>query len=166
MSAIVPVFRDSGFGAEATQALGKAYDIACLSLHPSGQPPVVQEILTKKIIEVAQRGERDPDRLASIALANLGPLHCEITRRFGLYPISSCRPPMRRRSSRSFGTSPSRPISTVPFPRFSRSGCSSSCRASAKSVSASFATADFWWATAIHRAIIGAVAVDRTQRAG
>ena len=77
---LVPVFRDSGFGAEATQALGKAYDIACLSLHPSGQPPVVQEILAKKIIEVAQRGERDPDRLASIALANLGPLHCEITR--------------------------------------------------------------------------------------
>jgi hypothetical protein len=26
-----------------------------------------------KIIEVAQRGERDPDRLAAIALANLGP---------------------------------------------------------------------------------------------
>ena len=86
MSSIVPVFRDSEFDAEATQALGKAYDIACLSLHPNGQPPVVQEILAKKIIEVAQRGERDPDRLAAIALANLGPLHREITRRFGLIP--------------------------------------------------------------------------------
>jgi hypothetical protein len=84
--AIVPVFRDSGFDAEATQALGKAYDFACLSLHPSGQPPVVQEILAKKIIEVAQRGERDPDRLAAIALANLGPFHREVTRRFGLIP--------------------------------------------------------------------------------
>ena len=61
---------------------------------------------------------------------------------------------MRRRSSRSFGTSPSRLISTIPFPRFSRSGCSSSCRASAKSATASFATADFWWATAIHRAML------------
>ena len=50
MSSIVPVFRDSGFDAEATQALGKAYDIACLSLHPGGQPPVVQEILAKKIM--------------------------------------------------------------------------------------------------------------------
>ena len=86
MSSIVPVFRDSGFDAEATQALGKAYDIACLSLHPGGQPPVVQEILAKKIIEVAQRGERNPDRLAAIALANLGSLHCEITRRLGLIP--------------------------------------------------------------------------------
>jgi hypothetical protein len=86
VSSIVPVFRDSGFDAEATQALGKAYDVACLSLHPKGQPPVVQEILAKKIIEVAQRGERNPDRLAAIALASLGPLHCEITRRLGLIP--------------------------------------------------------------------------------
>ena len=86
MSSIVPVFRDSGFNPEATQALGKAYDIACLSLHPNGQPPVVQEILAKKIIEVAQRGELDPDRLAAIALANLGSFHREVTRRFGLIP--------------------------------------------------------------------------------
>jgi hypothetical protein len=86
VSSIVPVFRDSGFNPEATQALGKAYDIACLSLHPNGQPPVVQEILAKKIIEVAQRGELDPDRLAAIALANLGPFHREVTRRFGLIP--------------------------------------------------------------------------------
>jgi hypothetical protein len=83
---IVPIFRDSGFDAEATEALGKAYDIACRALHPKGQPPVVQEILAKKIIEVAQRGERDPDRLAAIALANLGPFHREVTRRFGLIP--------------------------------------------------------------------------------
>ena len=86
MSSLVSIFRDGGFDAEATQALGKAYDVACLSLHPKGQPPVVQEILAKKIIEVAQRGERNPDRLAAIALANLGPLHCEITRRLGLIP--------------------------------------------------------------------------------
>jgi hypothetical protein len=78
VSLIVPIFRDSGFDAEATGALGKAYDIACRALHPKGQPPVVQEILAKKIIEVAQRGERDPDRLAAIALANLGPFHREL----------------------------------------------------------------------------------------
>ncbi len=86
MSSIVPIFRNSGFDAEATQDLGKAYDIACRSLHPKGQPPVVQEILAKKIIEAAQRGERDPDRLAAIALANLGPFHREVSRRFGLIP--------------------------------------------------------------------------------
>ena len=54
MSAIVPVFRDSGFDAEATQNLGKAYDIACRSLHPKGGPPVVQDILAKQIIDAAR----------------------------------------------------------------------------------------------------------------
>ena len=66
--------------------MGKAYDIACRALHPSGQPPVIQETLAIKIVEAATRGERDPDRLATIALAILGPLHREVTRRFGLIP--------------------------------------------------------------------------------
>jgi hypothetical protein len=86
VSTIVPLFRDSAFDDEVTQILGKAYDIACRSLHPKGQPPVVQEILAKKIIAAAQRGERDPDRLAGIALGTLGPLHREVSQRFGLIP--------------------------------------------------------------------------------
>jgi hypothetical protein len=65
---------------------GLIYDIACRSLHPKGRPPVVQEILAKTIIEAAQRGERDPDRLAAIALGILGPFNRDATRRFGLVP--------------------------------------------------------------------------------
>ena len=83
---IVPFFRDRGFDAEATQALGKAYDIACRSLHAKGRPPVMQEYLAKKIIESAQRGEGDPDRLAAIALGILGPFYRDVSRRFGLVP--------------------------------------------------------------------------------
>ena len=83
---IVPIFRDSGFDAEETRALGEAYDIACRSLHPNGPPPVVQQTLARKIIDLAQRGERDPDRLAATALTNLGPFHREVIRRFGLIP--------------------------------------------------------------------------------
>jgi hypothetical protein len=86
VSSIVPIFGGRGFDAEATQNLGKAYDIACRSLHVKGQPPLIQETLAKKIIEAAQRGERDPDRLAAIALGILGPFHCDVTRRFGLIP--------------------------------------------------------------------------------
>jgi hypothetical protein len=48
---IVPIFRSDGFDAEATQNLGKAYDIACHSLHPKGRPPVLQEALAKNIVE-------------------------------------------------------------------------------------------------------------------
>ena len=86
MSSVVPLFRERGFDAEATQNLGKAYDIACRSLHPKGRPPVVQEMLAKKIIEAAQRGELDPDRLAAIALGIMGPFHRDVSRRFGLVP--------------------------------------------------------------------------------
>ena len=75
-------FRDSAFDEEVTQILGKAYDIACRSLHRKGQPPVIQDILAKMIVEAAQRGERDPDRLAGIALGMLGPLHREVSQRF------------------------------------------------------------------------------------
>jgi hypothetical protein len=86
VSSVVPLFRDSGFDDVATQKLGKAYDIACRALHPTGRPPVVQVTLAKKIIEAARRGERDPDRLAAIALDTLGPFHRDVTRRFGLVP--------------------------------------------------------------------------------
>jgi len=85
-TAVVPIFRDSAFDAEATRTLGSAYDIACRALHPHGQPPVIQEQLVRKIIEAAARGERDPERLATIALAILGPFHRDVTRRFGLVP--------------------------------------------------------------------------------
>jgi hypothetical protein len=86
VSPVIPIFRDRGFTAEAIENLGKAYEIACRSLHVKGQPPVIQETLAKKIIEAAQRGERDPDRLAAIALGILGPFHRDVTRRFGLIP--------------------------------------------------------------------------------
>jgi hypothetical protein len=86
VSTVIPVFRDSGFDDEATQILGRAYEIACRSLHPKGQPPVVQETLAKKIVQAAQFGERDPERLAAIALNILGPVYQEVSRRFGLVP--------------------------------------------------------------------------------
>jgi hypothetical protein len=66
--------------------MGNAYDIACRALHPKGRPPVFQEIVAKKIIEAAQRGERDPDQLAALALQMLGPFYRDVTRRFGLVP--------------------------------------------------------------------------------
>jgi hypothetical protein len=86
VSSIVPFFRNTGFDPEETQSLGKAYDLACKSLHPKGRPPVVQELLAKRIIEVAQQGERDPERLAAAALDLLGTFHRDVARRFGLVP--------------------------------------------------------------------------------
>ena len=86
MSSIIPLFKGGNFDDQSVEILGEAYDIACRSLHRKGQPPVVQEFLAKKIIEAAQFGERDPDRLAGIALGMLSPLYREVSQRFGLVP--------------------------------------------------------------------------------
>lgn len=52
--------------------MGAAFDKACETLHDVGQPDIVKEIITRRIVEVAQTGERDPDRLCARALLALG----------------------------------------------------------------------------------------------
>jgi hypothetical protein len=52
--------------------MGEAYDKARKALHDKGQPPVVQEIIAKRIIAIAAKGERNPDELARRALQALG----------------------------------------------------------------------------------------------
>ena len=67
--------------------MGNAYDIACRSLHSKGRLPVIQELLAKKILnKPQQRGEGDPERLASDCAGILGPFYSDIARRFGLVP--------------------------------------------------------------------------------
>jgi hypothetical protein len=51
--------------------LGVAFDKAIHGLHDQGQPEIVREIVAKRIIALATRGERDPDRLCDSALAAL-----------------------------------------------------------------------------------------------
>jgi hypothetical protein len=69
---IVPFLRGRSFDDEATRVLGEAYDKARAMLHDSGQPLVVQEVIAKRIIDIATTGERDPDELARRALYELG----------------------------------------------------------------------------------------------
>jgi hypothetical protein len=47
---IVPIFRSDGFDAEATQNLGKAYDIACHSLHPKADRPSCKKPLPRILL--------------------------------------------------------------------------------------------------------------------
>jgi hypothetical protein len=69
---ISPLFKDCAFNPQTIQAMGLAYDKACQSLHDLGQPDIVKEIIARRIIEVAQTGERDIDRLCERALLALG----------------------------------------------------------------------------------------------
>ena len=48
--------------AETTRLLGEAFDAARAALHDRGQPEIVYEIVAKRIIEAAKKGERDPIR--------------------------------------------------------------------------------------------------------
>jgi hypothetical protein len=67
---------DGAFDAEATLRLSQAFEKACAELHDRGQPIIVREIIARRIIEIAGRGERDPDQLCIAALTSLG-LPCQ-----------------------------------------------------------------------------------------
>ena len=56
----------------ATQVMGEAFDAACKELHDKGQPTLVYEVIAKRIIDAAKKGERDPVRLRNAGLAALG----------------------------------------------------------------------------------------------
>ena len=49
--------------------MGEAFDAACAELQNSNLSQLVREIIAERIIEAARKGERDPKRLCSIAVA-------------------------------------------------------------------------------------------------
>jgi hypothetical protein len=63
---------DRTFDAEATAIICQAFDKTCKELHDTGQPEVVRELIAKRIIEIAGRGERDPDKMCEAALLSFG----------------------------------------------------------------------------------------------
>lgn len=73
MAMILPFIRAAAdFDDETTRLLGEAFDAARAALHDRGQPEIVYEIVAKRIIEAAKKGERDPIRLRDAGLAALG----------------------------------------------------------------------------------------------
>ena len=69
---IVPFLKDRSFDPETVHAMGDAFDKARKLLHDRGQPGVVQEIIAKRIIDVARTGERNADRMCKQVLAGFG----------------------------------------------------------------------------------------------
>jgi hypothetical protein len=63
---------DRSFDAETTALIGQAFDQTCRELHDKSQPASVKEIIAQRIIEIAGRGERDPDRISEAVLKCLG----------------------------------------------------------------------------------------------
>jgi hypothetical protein len=72
MSDLTPFLLGQSFDPEAIEIMGTAYDKAKRRLHDTGQPALVQEVIAKRIIDIAATGERNPDQLARRALEALG----------------------------------------------------------------------------------------------
>ena len=74
MASILQFIRKTGavFDDHATQLMGEAFEAACKELHDKGQPTIVYEVIAKRIIDAARKGERDPVRLRNIGLAAFG----------------------------------------------------------------------------------------------
>lgn len=41
-------------------------------LHDKGQPALVQEVIARRIVEIAKAGERDPNKICQRVLTDLG----------------------------------------------------------------------------------------------
>lgn len=63
--------RNQGFDAEATAVLIAAYESAIAAIARSGQPKELCEVAARRIIAMASKGERNPDRLCAAALATV-----------------------------------------------------------------------------------------------
>jgi hypothetical protein len=59
------------FDHETIAVLAGAYERAISGLRARGQPEVMREIVARRIIALAAKGERDPEHLYAAALAGL-----------------------------------------------------------------------------------------------
>jgi hypothetical protein len=62
---------NAAFDPDAITALRDAYESACAALQLADRADPLTEVVAKKIIEHARRGERDPLRLREIVLKEL-----------------------------------------------------------------------------------------------
>ena len=65
------VFQDLSFDPEAVTAVNKAYDLVCQTLQNIGQPEVDREIIAARILQAAESGERDANKLCQRAIHGL-----------------------------------------------------------------------------------------------
>jgi hypothetical protein len=75
---MVALLSNAAFDSEDTELLGAAFEAAWEKLNTAGsalaegsEAALTRELLAKRIIELAKRGERNPDRLVESALDHL-----------------------------------------------------------------------------------------------
>ena len=60
------------FDPEATNSLCIAFDMVCSTLAERDRSEFVKELIARRVIALAERGERDPDKLAEATTSSLG----------------------------------------------------------------------------------------------
>jgi hypothetical protein len=68
---IAPFLDGLKFDPETRRVMGVAFEMTCAALRLADRTDLVVEIVAKRIIELAQDGERNPDRLCERALNDL-----------------------------------------------------------------------------------------------
>jgi hypothetical protein len=58
-----PFLDDAGTDAEVRRVVGVAFEMARIALSLAERPAITNEIIAKRIIELAKAGERNPDIL-------------------------------------------------------------------------------------------------------
>jgi hypothetical protein len=69
--AIYRIFRERAFEPEDVIIMSRAYESALVALQLTNRQDPLTEIVAKKIVEFAESGERDPDRLRNRALEEI-----------------------------------------------------------------------------------------------
>ena len=82
------VHSDRSFYDATVRGIGRAFDAACKELNDTGQPAVVHEVMFKRIIAAAQRGERDVTQLRDAALIGIRKPRNEIRGESRGFPLS------------------------------------------------------------------------------
>ena len=74
MAQVIPFLPGSttAFDGDTTELIVRAFDQACLELHVKGEPDIVKELIAKRIIEFAGRGERNVGALCAAAISSFG----------------------------------------------------------------------------------------------
>jgi hypothetical protein len=72
VSPIADFIGNTTYDSDAVRVMSLAYDAILKELHDRGQPAIVQEVIAKRVIELAAIGERNPQRLCETVLSELG----------------------------------------------------------------------------------------------
>ena len=69
---IYPLLQKLGFDPDDCRVMGSAFETCLQKLVLTDRNDPVAVAIAKKIVELRQRGERDPDRLCELAMSELG----------------------------------------------------------------------------------------------